>query len=343
MIGCGMIAMKHVKSLKELAEDIELVALCDINIENMKNVLTLWNPSSDIKLFTDVSLFLQSDIDLVVIATSTDSHVGITKQALEKNKHVLVEKPLSLSMEEARELHQKAEETNKIVAVSLQTRYLSQIQAIVKAKQTGEFGKLYYGTVTVRWNRNKEYYGKSPWRGTWGRDGGVLLNQCIHYIDLLQLLLGDVVSVYGVGGTYRHPIEAEDLGMALLKFANGSVGIIEGTTTVYDKNLQTSLSIFGENGYVALEGERLDDFKYWKFKNQNEMDLEIQNQIEEISHTKMYKDIVSAIRSGSKPYVSIETTLKTHEIIFAIYKSIQTGSTVTLPLERYSTIENMDK
>ena len=335
--------MKHVKSLKELAGDIELVALCDINMDNMKNILTQWNSPGDIQLFTDVNLFLQSEFDLVVIATSTDSHVGITKQALEKNKHVLVEKPLSLSMEEARDLHQKAEETNKIVAVSLQTRYLSQIQAIVKAKEEGKFGKLYYGTVTVRWNRNKDYYAKSPWRGTWEKDGGVLLNQCIHYIDLLQLFLGDVVSVYGVGGTYRHPIEAEDLGMALLKFANGSVGIIEGTTTVYDKNLQTSLSIFGENGYVSLEGERLDDFKYWKFKDQNKVDSEIQYQMEEISHTKMYKDIVSAIRSGSKSNVSIETTLKTHEIIFAIYKSIQTGSTVTLPLDKYSTIEKADK
>ncbi|TYS65740.1 Gfo/Idh/MocA family oxidoreductase [Sutcliffiella horikoshii] len=337
-----MIAMKHMKAIGELAEDIQLVALCDINIENMRNILMHWHSPSDIKLFTEVNLFLKSDVDLVVIATSTDSHFSITKLALEKNKHVVVEKPLSLSIDEARELHQMAEETNNIVAVSLQTRYLSQIQAIVKAKQEGRFGKLYYGTVTVRWNRSNEYYAKSLWRGTWEKDGGVLLNQCIHYIDLLQLFFGDVVSVYGVGGTFRHPIEAEDLGTALLKFANGSVGIIEGTTTVYDKNLQTSLSLFGENGYVSLEGERLNDFKYWRFKDENENDLEIRTKIEEISHTKMYKDIVSAIRSGSKPYVSIESTLKTHEIIFAIYKSIQTGSTVNLPLDRFSTKDNVD-
>lgn len=337
-----MIALKHVKAIQELSLDIQLVALCDIKRENMEKILPHLNTTKDIQLYTDVNMFLQTDIDLVIIATSTDSHVGLTKQAIKKNKHVLVEKPLSLSIEEARDIQKKAEEAKKIVAVSLQTRYLSQIQAIINAKQEGKFGKLYYGTVSVRWNRNVEYYSKSPWRGTWAKDGGVLLNQCIHYIDLLQLLLGDVVSVYGVGGTYRHPIEAEDLGIATLKFANGAVGIIEGTTSIYDRNLQTSLSIFGEDGYVSLEGERLNDFKYWKFKDKGVNEIDIEKHVEDISHTKMYKDIILALRNGSKPNVSIETTIKTHEIIFAIYKSIQTGSPVNLPLASFSTNENIN-
>ncbi|MDQ0255347.1 putative dehydrogenase [Evansella vedderi] len=326
----------------ELEEEIELVALCDINEEKINTFLKKIDLSryTNLSTYTDARRFLQNDgIELVVIATSTDSHIPLIRQALQAKKHVLVEKPLALSIEEARSVVEEANRLGCVLAVSLQTRYLTQIQAIKKAMSDDRFGGLLYGVVTVRWNRTADYYKASPWRGTWEKDGGVLMNQCIHYIDLLQWVMGPVVSVYGKGGTFVHPIEAEDVGVAILHYANGSFGIVEGTTGIFNQNLQTSLSLFGEKGYVSLEGERLNNFKHWNFKAKRPEDKNVINQIAAISHTPLYEDIIHSIRHGTKPLVSADTTLGSLETVLAIYKSMLEKKSITLPLQQFSTKE----
>lgn len=338
LVGCGKIAEQHLRAITELNADVQIRALCDIN---KNNILRLVSNFRLIKLperlfFTNYDELLRNDeIDCVIIATNSDTHSSLALKALQSGKHVLVEKPLSLSISEARLVVDEAEKRGKILAVALQVRYLPQIQAIKRAVDDGKFGKLVHGVVTVRWNRSREYYTNSFWRGSWEKDGGALMNQCIHYIDLLQWLMGEIRSVYGEATTRVQPIEAEDVGIAVLKFNNGAIGLVEGSTCVYPNSIQTSLSLFGEKGSVVIEGERLNRIGHWIFEDQHL--LESPPKIGAISHTPLYKDLVSAIRDKTTPLVSGRSALLSLETVLAIYKSVQAGSPVVLPIENFGT------
>ncbi|SDY16631.1 Predicted dehydrogenase [Evansella caseinilytica] len=344
LIGCGKIAEKHVKSLKQLESDVEIVALCDISKEQIEHLINkLGLTEHKIAKETNIERLLQREMDLVVIATSTDSHLPLARQALQANKHVLVEKPLALAAAEARAIVKEADQCQRILAVSLQTRYLSQIQAVKKALDHQWFGKLLYGTVKVRWHRDADYYQSSRWRGTWEKDGGVLLNQCIHYIDLLQWMAGPVQAVYGLGDTFVQPMEAEDVGLGLLTFTSGAFGIIEGTTAIHDRNSETSLELIGEHGRVSLEGARLNKLTQWSFHDKQRTAEWQSIPIDAISHTPLYKDLVQAIRTGSKPLVSADASLPSLETILALYQSMGENRPVALPLDNFSTKEMANK
>lgn len=340
LIGCGKIAEQHVRSLHELGREVELAALCDIDKQRMDHFLKKisFSPGSKISAYTDSDRLLERpDIDVAVITTSTDSHIPLVHKALQSGKHVLVEKPLALSTGEARAAAAEARRRGLILAVALQTRYLPQVQAIKQAVEAGRFGKLIHGVVSVRWHRSNEYYRSTPWRGTWDKDGGVLMNQCIHYIDLLQWMLGPVVSVYGKSGTFLHSIETEDMGVALIRFANGAIGVIECSTCVFPSNIETSISLFGEKGSVCLGGERLNRFIHWIFEDHKPEDDQVIQSIDTISHTPLYRDIINAVRSGASPLTSADSAAVSLEIVLAIYKSIRDGCPVKLPIGQFST------
>jgi len=346
LIGCGNIAKKHLTAIYELGPAVELVALCDMEPDRITSLLEVHASLLSIipKIYTDAdSCIQQGNVDLIVITTSTDSHVSLALAAIHAGKHVLVEKPLALTVQDARYIVKEAGLHKRVVAVAMQTRYLSQIQAMKRAVDEGRFGRLMHGTVSVRWNRNMEYYKTSPWRASWVKGGGALMNQCIHYIDLLQWLMGPVVSVYGEVCTALESIEAENIGLAILKFANGSIGQIECSTSIYPRNLLTSLSLFGERGTVSLEGEKLNIFKHWLFEETRAEDEDIVNNPEDISHTPLYQDLVYAIRTGSTPLVSVETTLNSLEIVLAIYKSVAEGKQVQLPFDDFDTNQMITK
>ncbi|MDQ8735759.1 Gfo/Idh/MocA family oxidoreductase [Paenibacillus sp. LHD-38] len=343
LIGCGYIAQKHVRSLLEIGEEVELVALCDIDKQQLerfaKDVCKPHYPN--IRLHTTIEECLsRDDIDLIAITTSSHTHAAISIAALQAGKHVLVEKPLALSIQDARLAEAEAKQRGLILAVSLQTRYLSQMQAIKKATDEGRFGRLIHGVVSMRWNRNMDYYHASPWRESWAKGGGLFMNQCIHYIDLLQWLMGPVVSVYGEADTFAQPLHVENMGVAVLKFANGATGNVEASACVYPKSLLTSLSLFGERGSVSLEGVRLNELKQWNFENDQIEDESVLERTDEISHTPLYKDMIQAITTGTSPLVSVETSIDSLEVILAIYKSIKEGVPVHLPLDHFD-MKNM--
>lgn len=343
LIGCGYIAQKHVHSLLEIREEAELVALCDIDKQQLelfdRDVCKPHYPN--LRLYTTINDCLSGDhVDLIVITTSSHTHALLTIAALQAGKHVLVEKPLALSIQDARTAAAEAKQRGLILAVSLQTRYLSQIQAIKKAVNEGRFGRLNHGVVSMRWKRNMDYYNASPWRDSWNKGGGLFMNQCIHYIDLLQWLMGPVVSVYGEADTFAQPVHVENMGVAVLKFASGATGLVEASACVYPQSMLTSLSLFGERGSVSLEGVRLNELKHWKFENDQTDNESVFIRTDEISHTPLYKDLIKAIRTGTSPLVSVETSLDSLEVILAIYKSITEGAAVQLPLEHFD-MKNM--
>ena len=197
------------------------------------------------------------------------------------------------------------------VSACHQNRFNIAVQEMRKALESGRFGKLSHGSIHVRWNRNKDYYTQAPWRGTWAQDGGALMNQCIHGIDLLRWMMGDEIEeVYGVTRQQFHCyLEAEDLGMAVVKFRNGAIATIEGTTNVYPKNLEETLYVFGEKGTVKLGGKSTNNIDVWDFSDETDADQnkkgleEVTNNVYGNGHTSLYADVIDAIKTDRKPYV----------------------------------------
>jgi UDP-N-acetyl-2-amino-2-deoxyglucuronate dehydrogenase len=197
---------------------------------------------------------------------------------------------------------------------------------------------LFYGVATIRWNRNEEYYSQADWRGKWKSDGGALMNQSIHNIDLLLWMMGSpVVEVFGYIDNKNHPsIEVEDMGVALLKFANGSFGIIESSMNTYPENFEETLSIFGEKGTVVLGGKSVNKIVHWNVKDDPIDDLDAFN--EEVDsvygngHIALYKDFIEAIKEDREPAITLQDGRNAVEVILAIYKSSFEKRPVSLPL-----------
>nr|MCR4568310.1 gfo/Idh/MocA family oxidoreductase [Pseudobutyrivibrio sp.] len=199
-----------------------------------------------------------------------------------------------------------------------------------------------------RWARDHEYYDRASWRGTWEQDGGALMNQCIHDIDLLRWMMGDeVVRVVGMTDRLKHDyIQAEDLGIALVQFANGSYGIIEGTTNVFPKNLEETLYIFGDKGTVKAGGDAVNLLEEWNFSDYIDEPEQVKKECSELppnvygfGHTKLYRDVIDAIENDREPYVNGEAGRRALEMVLAIYKSAATGETVEFPMKECSTMD----
>jgi predicted dehydrogenase len=203
--------------------------------------------------------------------------------------------------------------------------------------------------VQIRWNRNEAYYAEAPWRGTWEQDGGTLMNQCTHGIDLLQWMMGEnAVRVQAQTRRFMRPIEAEDFGAAIVEFKSGAVGIIEGTADIFPTNLNETLSVFGEKGSVVIGGLAVNKMETWRFAdaasvgdtedkvlNPNEKDPPT---VYGFGHTALFKDFIDSIESDREPLVSGESGKKALEVILAIYKSQKTGKPVDLPCD-FSTLD----
>ena len=349
LIGCGRIATNHVKAV--INNGLEFVAACDIVPENIEKLLTGHDLQDDktIARYTDYKKMIEDhpEIELVAIATSSGIHAEIALYCISKKINVIIEKPMAMNMKDAEEIIKQSELMGVTVCACHQNRFNIAVQKTRKAIESGRFGKLSHGSIHVRWNRNKDYYDQAPWRGTWAEDGGCLMNQCIHGVDLLRWMFGDeVVSVYGVTRQQQHHyLEAEDVGMAVVTFKNGAVATIEGTTNVYPKNLEETLYIFGENGTVKLGGKSTNNIDVWDFADETDEDNENKGLKEQTSnvygngHTSLYADVMDAIKTGRKPYVDAIAGRNALEMILSIYKSMKTGEPVYLPLKDFSSTD----
>ncbi len=320
---------------------IDLVAVCDLVEEKatraseMVEKRGLRRP----EVFTDPEeIFKRQDVDAVSIATDTGSHYELTVRALESGKHVLVEKPMALSTRHMDHMIGLSREKGLKLAVSFQNRFNPPVVELRKRIEDGSFGRLFYGVASIRWNRNEDYYKQASWRGRWRSDGGVLMNQSTHNIDLLQWMLGgEIESVWGRLENFAHPyIEAEDFGMAWIKFKNGSVGILEGTSVVYPRNLEETLYIFGERGTVALGGLAVNRITVWRFEGEEEhpfMNLPDPDTVYGEGHIPLFRDFYESIEFGREPKINGEEGRKAVDIVLAVYKSHLEGKVVEFPFE----------
>lgn len=348
LIGCGRIATNHVKAV--LNNNLEFVAACDIEESQINNLLAKHGLDKDtaIKRYIDYKKMIeQNKLDLVAIATESGNHAEIALYCIDHGINCIIEKPIAMSIQEADQIIRRAEEKGVKVSACHQNRFNIAVQEMRKAVEAGRFGKLSHGSVHVRWNRNIDYYTQAPWRGKWASDGGALMNQCIHGIDLLRWMMGDEVEeVYGQTRQQFHDyLEAEDVGMAVIKFKNGAVATIEGTTNVYPRNLEETLYLFGENGTVKLGGTSTNNIDVWQFADETEADHKNKGLEEATSnvygngHTSLYADVIDAVKNDRRPYVDALAGRNALELVLAIYKSQKDGKPVKLPLEDFASAE----
>lgn len=348
LIGCGRIATNHMKAA--MNNNLEISAVCDIIYDKMDELLAkhgLENEKS-IRKYDDYKKMIE-DIkpELVSIATESGNHAEIALYCIDNGINVIIEKPMAMSMSDADEIIRRSEEKGVKVSACHQNRFNIAIQELRKAIEAGRFGKLSHGSIHVRWNRNENYYKQAPWRGTWAQDGGALMNQCIHGIDLLRWMMGDEIDeIYGATRQQFHDyLEAEDVGMAVIKFKNGAIGTIEGTTNVYPENLEETLYIFGEKGTVKIGGTSTNNIDVWNFADESEDDNKNKGLKEQTSnvygngHTSLFADVIDAIENDRKPYVDAVAGRNALEVVLAIYKSQKTGEIVKVPLEKFSSTE----
>lgn len=348
LIGCGRISPNHVVAAKN--NGLDIVAMCDPITENAMDKIVKFDLDTDnVRVYLDYKDMLSIEKpELVAIATESGKHAKIAIDCINAGCNVIIEKPIALSLKDADEIIEAGIRNNVKVCACHQNRFNKSIKKIREAVDKNRFGKLLYGTAHIRWARNHEYYERASWRGTWEQDGGALMNQCIHDIDLLRWMMGgDIEEVMAMTDRLTHPyIEAEDLGIALVKFSNGSYGIIEGTTNVYPKNLEETLYIFGEKGTVKAGGEAVNIIEEWRFSDYLEEPEVVKKECSEnppnvygFGHTKLYKNVIEAIENDRQPLVDAKAGRDALELVLAIYKAAATGKSIKLPMTDCSTMD----
>ncbi len=346
LIGCGRISPNHIAAAK--ANGLEFAGLCDIDTGMLQDKVLKFD-LAHVHQYTDYHEMLEKEKpELVAIATESGKHAAIALDCIKAGCNLIIEKPIALSLADADEIIKAARERGVKVCASHQNRFNKSVQKIREALEKNRFGRMFYGTAHIRWCRDWEYYARAKWRGTWQQDGGALMNQCIHNIDLLRWMMGDEVDeVIGMTDRLNHPyIEAEDLGIALIKFKNGAYGIIEGTTDIYPQNLEETLYLFGEKGTVKAGGQSVNCIEEWRFSDTLDDPEAVKKQFAEnppnvygFGHTPLYADVIEAIENDREPYVNGEAGRRALELVLAIYKSAAEHLPVKFPLINCSTLD----
>lgn len=347
LIGCGRISPNHILAAKN--NDLEIAAICDINEDNMDDKIIKFDLPSSVKKYTDYKkMLLNETLDLIAIATESGKHAQIAIDCINAGCNLIIEKPIALSIADADAIIKLAKEKDVKVCASHQNRFNKSILKIREALDKRRFGRMFYGTAHIRWNRDWSYYSRAKWRGTWAQDGGALMNQCIHNIDLLRWMMGnEIEEVMAYTDKLNHEyIEAEDFGVAIIKFTNGGYGIIEGTTDIYPQNLEETLYLFGEKGTVKAGGQSVNIIEEWNFADAlDDPDFVKRNYHEAppnvygYGHNPLYADVIDAIENRREPFITAEDGKRALELVLAIYKSAAEGRPVRLPLTACSTMD----
>ena len=336
IIGCGRISYKHVQGIVDNANQCELVALCDPVTEKALSKKDEYNEkisaqSDTISVYEDYKNMIEKEeIDVITIATESGYHADIAIYSMNNKIHVIVEKPMAMTIEDAEKMIECSQEKNVKLSVCHQNRFNPPIKALRKAIEAGRFGKIYAANARILWNRSENYYKQASWRGTKDLDGGCLMNQCIHNIDLLQWMLGgDVKTVQAMLDNYNHPyIEMEDYGSVQIRFGNGAIGNVEGTTVVFPNNLEETLTVLGEKGTVKIGGLAVNKLEAWKFEDaieneEEKMKRQLNGEVDSVygnGHTPLFADFIDAVNQNRKPCISGEDGIEAVKIILKAYE-----------------------
>ncbi len=344
IIGCGMISHFHAKAIAEI-RGAKFVACCDQRVESANRLANEYGANA----YSDLAEMLANpDVDVVTICTPSGLHMEPAVAAANAGKHVIVEKPLEVTLKRCDKIIDACKRNNVVCSTIFPSRFHRASQTLKAAVDAGKFGQLSLGDAYVKWFRTQEYYDSGAWRGTWALDGGgALMNQAIHSVDLLTWLMGPVDSITAHTATLAHQrIEVEDVAAAAIRFKNGALGVIEATTAAYPGMLK-KIEIHGSEGSAVIEEE---DIKTWQFAKMTAKDKKIVAEFENVTksgggaadpsaigheaHAHQFRDVLKAIKNGTKPAIDGEEGRRSVEIILAIYQAAKSGKKVTLPLKK---------
>jgi UDP-N-acetyl-2-amino-2-deoxyglucuronate dehydrogenase len=332
LIGCGAIAAKHALAIGRLDNGL-LVGAYDAD----PGAAQTFSNKHAVPVFGSVEEMVEkTEPDVLCVLTPSGLHGENILDAIRFNRHFVVEKPLALRMDQIDRILEECDKRQLRLFVVKQNRFNPPIRILKEAIDAGRFGKLVMGTVRVRWRRDQSYYDQKPWRGTWAQDGGVLTNQASHHIDMLIWMMGEVESVVAKTATRLVNIEAEDTGLAILKFRNGALGLVEATTAARPKDLEGSISVLGEKGTVEVGGFFMNELKVWEFGEEDPMDRDVWQKYGNVpnepawNHTEFFKDVIWSLLSRTRGLIDGIEGRKSVELINAIYESVETGREVSL-------------
>jgi UDP-N-acetyl-2-amino-2-deoxyglucuronate dehydrogenase len=334
LVGCGRISRNHLDAISRI-DGLQLAGACDLVVDRARAA----GEEYDVPWFVSFDEMLASvECDAVAICTPSGLHPAHGIAAARAGKHVICEKPMAIALSAADDLVQACDDAGVQLFVVKQNRLNPPIQLVKRAIDKGRFGKIFLANTTVRWTRPQEYYDQAPWRGTWAHDGGAIMNQASHYVDLIQWLLGPVESVMAKTATLARRIETEDTGIAILKFRSGALGVIEVTMLTYPRNLEGSLTILGENGTVKIGGTAVNRVEHWTFADYDDDDKLVDAtgtnppNVYGFGHEGYYRNVLAVLRGEAHADTDGREGRKSLELILGIYESARTGRDVALPL-----------
>jgi UDP-N-acetyl-2-amino-2-deoxyglucuronate dehydrogenase len=336
MVGCGRISKNHFSSIDSHAENIELVAVCDSAPERLAQLQTAYGVPG-YRTLTD--LLAEVEADLVVLATPSGLHARQAIEAAQAGCHVVTEKPMATRWEDGRRMVEVFDKARLRLFVVKQNRRNPTLQLLKRAVEKRRFGRLYMASVNVFWTRPQEYYDSEGWRGKWEFDGGALMNQASHYVDLLDWIVGPVESVQAYIGTLARNIEVEDTGVVGIRWRSGALGSLNVTMLTYPKNLEGSITILGERGTVRVGGIAANEIKHWEFDAADPDDDVARASSYAITsvygsgHALYYDNIIDVLRGRCEPDTDGREGLRSLELLTAMYISARDGRRVSLPLE----------
>jgi UDP-N-acetyl-2-amino-2-deoxyglucuronate dehydrogenase len=336
VVGCGRISANHFKAIEVHRNKLELVAVCDTDAMLLAETAQRVHARGFETLH---ELLAQSDADLIVLCTPSGLHPAQAEQAAKAGRHVLTEKPMATRWSDGLRMVRVCDEAGVHLLVVKQNRRNATLQLLKRAVEVGRFGRIFMVAINVFWARPQSYYDSSKWRGTWEFDGGALMNQASHYVDLVDWLIGPVESVQAYLATLARDIQVEDTATVGIRWRSGALGSVNVTMLAYPKNFEGSITILGETGTVRIGGVAVNEIQHWEFADRQPEDDAVKSANYETTsvygfgHPLYYDNVVRVLRGEAEPETDGREGLRSLELLIASYLSARDGRRVALPLE----------
>lgn len=336
LVGCGRISSKHFDSIDAHRDRVELVAVCDNDPERLANA----SERTGARGFRDLSAMLEAEqLDLVILATPSGLHSEQTEKIAMAGCHVMTEKPMATRWKDGLRMVEVCDKQDVKLFVIKQNRRNATLQLLKRAVEEKRFGRIYMVVINVFWTRPQDYYDMDAWRGTWEFDGGALMNQASHYVDLLDWIVGPIESVQAYTGTLARDIEVEDTATMNIRWRSGAMGSMNVTMLTYPKNMEGSITILGEKGSVRVGGVAVNEIQHWEFDESHPDDESIKDANYETSsvygfgHPLYYDNVIRTLQGECEPETDGREGLRSLETLIAAYLSARDGKRINLPLE----------
>lgn len=336
VVGCGRIGGKHFEALEQHGKNADLVAVCDDQPRRLEQAVA----ATGVRGYGSLAeLLAGSNADVVVLATPSGLHPTQTIQIAESGRHVMTEKPMATRWRGGLRMVEACDKNGVRLFVVKQNRRNSTLQLLKRAMEQKRFGRIYMVQINVFWSRPQAYYDQDAWRGTWEFDGGALMNQASHYVDLLDWLIGPIADVQAMTGTLGRDIEVEDTAVMNVRWRSGALGSMSVTMLTYPKNLEGSITIIGEKGTVRVGGVAVNEIQHWEFADAHEDDALLEQASYETTsvygfgHPLYYDNVIRVLRGEMEPDTDGREGLRSLELLIAAYLSARDGQRVSLPLQ----------